>query len=302
VLLLPPSLDEWLPAGHLVRFIADLVDEYLDLSVFHADCAEGRGGPPFDPRLMVPVLLLGYTTGVRSSRRLEAACTEVVAFRWLAAGAAPDFRAIARFCKCHLAGLGNVFVQALALCRAAGMVSLGRVALDGTKVRANASRPKAVSCARMSEQEKVLAAEVSAMLFDVERVDKAEDARFGKDRRGDELPEELRRRESRLVKICRAKADLEAEARQRAAAEAAERARGAGKGEEQVAERAAAGGAQTDRATQLHRHPQGHRRQTRGHRRTVPDRGRDAFHAGRFDRHGNRVSVHPVHRCRCATG
>lgn len=242
VLLLPPSLDEWLPADHLARFIADLVDEHLDLSGFHADYTEGRGGPPFDPRLMVRVLLFGYTTGIRSSRRLEAACTDVVAFRWLAAGAAPDFRAIARFRKRHLAVLGNVFLQALALCRAAGMVSLGRVALDGTKVRANASRRKAMSYARMTDKEKVLAEEVSAMLLDAERIDKAEDARFGKDRRGDELPEELRRRETRLARIRQAKADLEAEAAERAAAEAAARARAAGKDEDQVAERAGAAG------------------------------------------------------------
>jgi hypothetical protein len=179
---------------------------------------------------------------VRSSRKLEAACTDVVAFRWLAGGVAPDFRAIARFGKRHLSALGHLFVQALALCQAAGMLSLGRVALDGTKVRANASRRKAMSYARMSEKEKVLAAEVSAMLFDAERIDKDEDARFGKDRRGDELPEELRRRESRLVKIRAAKAALEEEARRRAAAEAAERARAAGKDEDQVAQRAAAAG------------------------------------------------------------
>jgi transposase len=240
VLLLPPSLDDWLPAGHLARFIADLVDEHLDLSGFYAGYTEGRGAPPFDPRLMVRVLLLGYTTGVRSSRKLEAACTDVVAFRWLAGGAAPDFRAIARFRKRHLSALGHLFVQALALCQAAGMVSLGRVALDGTKVRANASKRKAMSYARMSEKEKVLAAEVSAMLFDAERIDKAEDNEFGKDRRGDELPEELRRRESRLAKITEAKAALEAEARARAAAEAGERARVAGKDEDTVAERAAA--------------------------------------------------------------
>ena len=134
-LLLPPSLDDWLPADHLARFIAELVDEHLDLSRIHAAYTEVRGGPPYDPRLLVRILLYGYTTGVRSSRKLEAACVDVVAFRWLAAGSAPDYRAIARFRKRHLSALGHVFVQALALCQAAGMVSLGRVALDGTKVR-----------------------------------------------------------------------------------------------------------------------------------------------------------------------
>jgi transposase len=172
-LLLPPSLDDWLPAEHLARFIADLVDEHLDLSRIQVVYTEGRGGPPYDPRLMVRILLYGYTTGIRSSRKLEAACVDVVAFRWLAAGVAPDYRAIARFRKRHLSALGHLFVQALALCQAAGMVSLGQVALDGTKVRANASRRKAMSYARMSEKEKVLADDVSALLADAERIDKA---------------------------------------------------------------------------------------------------------------------------------
>lgn len=227
-LLLPPSLDDWLPAGHLVRFIADLVDEHLDLSRIHAAYTEGRGGPPYDPRLMVRILLYGYTTGVRSSRKLEAACVEVVAFRWLAAGSAPDYRAIARFRKRHLSALGHLFVQALALCQAAGMASLGQVALDGTKVRANASKRKAMSYARMTEKEKVLAGEVSALLAEAERIDKAEDAQFGKNRRGDELPAELARRETRLKTIRAAKAALEAEAAEAAREQAERRARDRG--------------------------------------------------------------------------
>jgi len=126
IFLVPPSLDEWLPQSHLARFTADLVDEHLDLSAFYADYREGRGAPPFDPRLMVRVLLLGYTTGVRSSRKLEAACWDQVAFRWLAGGQAPAYRTIAKFRKRHLSALGHLFVQALELCQAAGMVSLGR--------------------------------------------------------------------------------------------------------------------------------------------------------------------------------
>jgi len=129
IFLVPPSLDEWLPQNHLARFIADVVDEHLDLSVFYADYKEGRGAPPFDPRLMVRVLLFGYTTGVRSSRKLEEACWDKVAFRWLAGGEAPAYRAIAKFRKRHLSALGHLFVQALELCQAAGMVSLGKVAL-----------------------------------------------------------------------------------------------------------------------------------------------------------------------------
>lgn len=238
-LLLPPSLDDWLPAGHLARFVAELVDEHLDLSRIRAAYTEGRGAPPYDPRLMVRLLLYGYTTGVRSSRKLEAACTEVVAFRWLAAGAAPDYRAIARFRRRHLSALGHLFVQALALCQAAGMVKLGRVALDGTKLRANASRRKAMSYARMSAKEKILAAEVSALLAEAERVDKAEDAQFGKDRRGDELPEELRRRETRLARLREAKQALEAQAAAEAAERAEQEARDRGEDEQTVAERAA---------------------------------------------------------------
>ena len=238
-LLLPPSLDEWLPADHLARFIADLVDEHLDLSRIQLAYIEGRGAPPFDPRLMVRILLYGYTTGVRSSRKLEAACVDVVAFRWLAGGAAPDYRSIARFRKRHLSALGHVFVQALALCQAAGMVTLGRVALDGTKLRANASRRKAMSYARMSEKEKILAGEVSDLLAQAEAIDKAEDARYGKNRRGDELPEELRRRESRLAKIRQAKAALEDEARERAEADAEAKARERGEDDDTVAQRVA---------------------------------------------------------------
>ncbi|KMV14807.1 IS1182 family transposase [Mycobacterium heckeshornense] len=233
-LLLPPSLDDWLPAEHLARFIAELVDEHLDLSRIGAAYTEGRGGPPYDPRLMVRILLYGYTIGVRSSRVIETKCVDDVPFRWLAAGAAPDYRAIARFRKRHLSALGHLFVQALALCQAAGMVSLGRVALDGTKVRANASKRKAMSDARMSEKEKVLAEEVSALLLEAERIDKAEDTKFGKNRGGDELPEGLRRRESRLAKIREAKAALEEEAAQAARVKAENSARERGDDDDTV--------------------------------------------------------------------
>lgn len=239
VFLLPPSLDEWLPSEHLARFVADLVDEHLDLSRIYASYCEGRGAPPYDPRLMVRLLVYGYTTGVRSSRAIEKACTDIVAFRWLAAGAGPDYRSIARFRRRHLAALGHLFVQALALCQAAGMVKLGQVALDGTKVRANASKRKAMSYARMSEKEKILAQQVSELLADAEGLDKSEDAQYGKDKRGDELPAELARRESRLAKIGQAKAALEAEAAAAAAEKAAAKARQRGLDEEDVAERAA---------------------------------------------------------------
>ena len=130
IFLVPPSLDEWLPQDHLARFIADLVDEHLEVSAFHASYRQRRGAAPFDPRLMVRVLLLGYTTGVRSSRKLQQACWDSVAFRWLAGGQAPAYRAIAKFGKRHLSALGHPFVQALELCQAAGILSLGKVALE----------------------------------------------------------------------------------------------------------------------------------------------------------------------------
>jgi transposase len=148
VMLAPPSLEEWLPQGHLVRFIGELVDGELDLTRFYKSYARAKGQPPYDPRLMLRILLYGYCVGVRPSRELERACTDVVAFRWLCAQQAPDFRSIGRFRERHLAALANVFLQALELCRAAGMVSLGHVALDGTKVRSNASRHKAMSYVR----------------------------------------------------------------------------------------------------------------------------------------------------------
>ena len=256
VMLVPPSLDEWLPQNHLARFIADLVDTELDLSRFYSAYAKVKGQPPYDPRLMLRVVLYGYCVGVRSSRELERACVDVVAFRWLAAQQAPDFRSIGRFRKRHLAALGNVFLQALELCRAAGLVSLGRVALDGTKVRANASRHKAMSYARLTEKQKVLAAEVSDLLERANATDKAEDTRFGKDKRGDELPAELARRESRLAKLAVARASLEDEAAARARKDAREKSRERG----DDAEVTAANGADAadkadaaDGATQLHR-------------------------------------------------
>ncbi len=165
--------------------------------------------------------------------------TDVVAFRWLAAGTAPDFRSIARFRKRHLSALGHLFTQALALCQAAGMVKLGRVALDGTKLRANASRRKAMSYARMSVKEKILAQEVCDLLAEAEDIDKAEDARYGKHRRGDELPEDLRRRETRLAKIREAKRALEQEARQRAEEQARAKARDKGEDQDSTAKRVA---------------------------------------------------------------
>jgi transposase len=144
MLLLPPSLEEWLPEGHLARFVSELAEEALDLSAIRAGYTEERGYPPYDPRLMLKLLIYGYCSGQRSSRGIERRCQDDVAFRYLAAGAVPDYRSIARFRRRHQKALVGLFLQALRLCQRAGMVRLGRVALDGTKLRANASRHKAM--------------------------------------------------------------------------------------------------------------------------------------------------------------
>lgn len=177
---------------------------------------------------MLRIVLYGYCVGVRSSRELERACTDVVAFRWLAAGQPPDFCSIGRFRERHLAALANAFLQALELCRAAGMVKLGQVALDGTKVRANASRHKAMSYARLTAKQKALVDEISDLMAAAKTVDANEDARFGPGKRGDELPRELANRQRRAAAMAAARESIEAEAADKAreAVEARARDRG----------------------------------------------------------------------------
>ena len=215
-MLLPPSLDEWLPAEHLARFVDELVETHLDLGPFYAAHTNVKGFPPYEPRMMLKVLLYGYLTGVRSSRKLETGCIEQVAFRFLAANQTPDHRAFSRFRRRHLAAMDGLFMQVLGLCQQAGMVKLGNVGLDGTKVRANASRHKAMSYARMHEREPQLAAIVKQMLDEAEQVDTEEDELYG-DARGDELPEHLRTKQGRLEAIRKAKQQLEQEAADKAA-------------------------------------------------------------------------------------
>jgi transposase len=220
-LLLPPDLRGWLPEGDLALFVSDVVDE-LDLSAIYAayEGGEGRGQPPYHPAMMVKLLLYGYCIGTASSRKIERATYRDVAFRVLAGDQHPDHDSIAEFRKRHLGALAEVFVQVLRLCQAAGLVTLGHVALDGTKMKANASKHKAMSYGRMEETERRLEAEVHALLEQAQQVDAAEDAQYGPGRRGDELPAELARRESRLTKIRAAKAALEQEAKAQAAHEA----------------------------------------------------------------------------------
>src|SRR5437867_424057 len=218
MLLMPPALGDWLPEGHLARFVGDLVHT-LDLSAIEEAYTDPRGQPPYHPEMMVKLLLYAYCSGTYSSRRIAAKVADSVAFRYLAAGNEPDFRTISDFRKRHEAALSGLFEQVLHLCEKTGLVKLGTVAIDGTKVKANASKHKAMSYSRMQETEKRLRGEVKHMLAQARATDRDEDARFGKDRRGDELPAELARRESRLEKIREAKAALEAEAREKAEAE-----------------------------------------------------------------------------------
>lgn len=218
--LLPPSLDDWLPADHSARFISEIVDDSLDLTSIYASYTNATGAPPFDPRMMLKLLLYAYSTGVTSSREVERRCHVDVAFRWLSANSAPDYRSLARFRRRHLVALNDLFCQVLVLCATAGLVKLGRVALDGTKLRASASRHKAMSYDRLTSRIPEVEAEVAKLLAEAEQVDTAEDAEFGPDRRGDEVPAELATRERRLAKMRAAKAELEADAAERAAAAA----------------------------------------------------------------------------------
>lgn len=210
--LLPPSPREWLPESDLVYFVLDAVAE-LDLSSITAKYEqEERGFPPFHPRMMVTLLLYSYTQGVFSSRRIMKRCERDAAYRVIVADDVPNFRTISDFRKLHLQELEGLFVQVLRLCQAAGLVKLGHVALDGTKIKANASRHKAMSYGRMKEEEQRLRTEIRQLLSQAEAADTAEDAEHGSDRRGDELPAELARRESRLEKIRAACQALEAQA------------------------------------------------------------------------------------------
>jgi transposase len=217
-MLLPASLRQWLPDSHLVYFVSDVVDQ-LDLSAIHAVYEkEKRGQPPYDPRLMTKLLVYGYCTGVFSSRRIQKRLQEDIPFKVLAAGNEPDFRTISDFRKIHIETLENLFEQVLAMALECGSIQLGRVSLDGTKLKANASKHKAMSYGRMTEKQQQLKAEVRQLLEQAEAADEAEDRQYG-NQRGDELPEELRRRETRLAKIKEAKKAIEQRARDKAAAE-----------------------------------------------------------------------------------
>ena len=216
-LLFPPSLDDWLPEGHLARFLLDVVSA-LDLSAIYKSYQDkdGRGQAAYAPEMMVRLLLYGYARGVYSSRKIQTRTFEDVAFRYLSGDQHPDHATIAEFRKRPLEALSGLFTQALLLCSEAGLVKLGHVSIDGTKIKANASKHKAMSYKHMNETEARLKQEIDALLATAEKTDAEEDAQYGKDRHGDELPAELQRRESRLQKISEAKAALEQEAKEKA--------------------------------------------------------------------------------------
>jgi len=222
--LLPPRVEDYVPPDHLSRLIVGLVREELDLSAISGSYRSVLGQPPFDPRLMTALLLHGYASGIYASRRIARAAVERADFMMIVAGDPPDFRTISEFRRRHLKALAALFVQVLKLAEQAGLVKLGHVALDGTKIKANASKHKAMSYERMKKREAELAAEVERWLEAAEAADAEEDKLYG-DKRGDELPDWVSDKQKRLEKIRQAKAELEAQAK--AAAEEEERRRAA---------------------------------------------------------------------------
>jgi transposase len=205
---LPPNVQDFVPKGHVSRFIVELVRESLDLQEITGSYVSGLGQPPFDPQMMVALLLHGYASGLYSSRWIAKACRERNDFVMIVALDPPDFRTISDFRKRHLKAPGALFVQVLKLCETAGLVKLGHVALDGTKIKANASKHKAMSYERMKKREAELKAEVARMLAAAEAADAEEDETFGKDKRGDEMPDWAGDKQKRLAKIQQARRRL----------------------------------------------------------------------------------------------
>ena len=222
-LLFPPSLDDWLPEGHLARFISETVDQ-LELKAFFAKYKEredGRGRIAYHPQMMLKVLFYSYCEGIFSSRKIAKGIESLVALRYLAAGNQPSHRTIARFRLEHIDHFERLFVEVVRIATRAGLVKMGTLAIDGSKVKANASKHKAMSYGRMKDEERRLREQIRRITKLAQGIDENEDAEFGPDFRGDELPEELRRRNDRIEAIRRAKKQLEAE--QAAEDEASER-------------------------------------------------------------------------------
>ena len=231
---MPPSPKDWLEEGHLAYFIADVVDT-LDVNCFYAPYeGDGRRNSPYDPRMLLKVLVYAYASGVFSSRKIARKLGEDVAFRVLGAGNFPDHRTINRFRQEHVEEFAGIFAQVVKLAREMKLIRMGTLAIDGTKVRANASKHKSMSYGRMKEQEQKLKTEIEDLLRRAQQIDEAEDEKYGADRRGDELPAELARRETRLQKMREAMKAIEAEAKDKAARKAAEEAREQGANEEEA--------------------------------------------------------------------
>jgi transposase len=207
--LLPPSPKDWLPEGHLANFISDVVDD-LDLKNFYDPYeGDGRRNRPFDPRMMVKIILYGYAVGIRSSRKIACKLHEDVAFRVLASENFPAHRTISDFRQNHLTELGKLFRKVVRLAQEMGVLKVGTLAVDGSKVKANASKHKAMSYGRMKQEERRLKEQIQKIFEEAEAIDAYEDELYGKDNTGDELPENLRRREDRLAAIAAAKKRLE---------------------------------------------------------------------------------------------
>lgn len=231
--LFPAAPRDWMPEGHLAFFISDTIDE-LDLAVFYARYrgrANDRGNLAYEPRMLLKVLIFSYSQGIFSSRKIAAGIEEFVALRYLAAGNAPGHRTIARFRRENAEHFAQVFAQIVRVAQTAGMVGMGTLAIDGSRVRANASKHKTMSYARMKEADARLRKEIAGILARAEGIDDAEDAEFGPDFRGDELPVELQRRETRRARIREAIRELEAEQAQK------DEASGRGKGRKKKMER-----------------------------------------------------------------
>lgn len=222
--LFPPALRDLVPSGHLVHFVREIVTKQLDLSAIYAKYTESKGQPPYDPRLMVALLLYACCRGIYSSRRIEIACEERLDFRALVGSDRPDHSTICQFRHDHWEAISELFVQVLQLCRDAGMAKLGHVSLDGTKIAANASKHAAMSYGRMKEAEPELAKKVEEWKKRSEETDQSEDQEHGKDQRGDEVPEHVKSAVRKLAKVRAGKERLEAKAKEEAARIAAERA------------------------------------------------------------------------------
>jgi transposase len=219
ILLLPPDMRQWLPEGDLVYFIMDVVAE-LDLSSIYNHYSRSRAGqPPYAPSMMTSLILYAYCMGIPSSRKIEAATYRQIPFRVMTADQHPDHDTIADFRKTHLKALAGLFVDVLRLCQKAGLATLGHISLDGTKVKANASKHKAMSYGRMEKTIQQLEAEVKHLLEEAQTVDEHEDASYGKGKRIEEIPQELQRRQDRIAKIKEAKQALEAQAKAHAEAQ-----------------------------------------------------------------------------------